>query len=107
MFLQKNCNVIFLKWGGSKAVWNFSVNSSVLVGGGFPIGTPGFPWKRRGGGGSKAVWSFSANSSILGNPGNPGTPVFARMDEFPKLNQDQVTLINIYIFREEVKGGGP
>ena len=30
-------NMIFRKWGGgSKAVWNFSENSSVWVGGGFP-----------------------------------------------------------------------
>ena len=34
---SKNCNIIFRKWGGgSKVVWNFSENSSVLVGGGFP-----------------------------------------------------------------------
>ena len=31
-FLRKKCNMIFQKWGGgSKAVWNFFENSSVLV----------------------------------------------------------------------------
>ena len=35
-FSEQICNMIFQKGGGSKVVWNFSENSSVLVGGGFP-----------------------------------------------------------------------
>ena len=36
---QQICNII-RKWGGwSKAVWNFSKNSSVLIGGDFPKGS--------------------------------------------------------------------
>ena len=34
--LQKVCNIMFQKWGGSKAVLNFSKNSSDLVAGSFP-----------------------------------------------------------------------
>ena len=37
IFSEKKRNMIFRKWGGgSKAVWNFSENSSVLEGLGFP-----------------------------------------------------------------------
>ena len=38
MNFRKNCNITFRKWaeGGSKAVWNFSENSSVLEGEGVP-----------------------------------------------------------------------
>ena len=33
-----HCNIIFQKWGGSKAVWNFSKKSSDLEAGPFPLG---------------------------------------------------------------------
>ena len=37
MNFRKNCNITFRKWGGgSKAVWNFSENSSVLEEVGIP-----------------------------------------------------------------------
>ena len=40
MNFRKNCNITFRKWagGGSRAVWNFSENSSVLEGECVPLG---------------------------------------------------------------------
>ena len=57
---RKICIMIFRKWegGGSKAIWNFSKHSSVLVGRGFPIRVKGLNWKIGG--------SFQIEHSAVG-----------------------------------------